>query len=183
MLGDDHNECGSTVFCWTENETFFRSGVEALAGEVPLLAGVEWAFIHLCGHNLKDLMSVLPGLLCGHSNRKTVIISSPRLMPRAAYVGLNTLAICAVIRSDVPLSDVRDTLVRVARGETPEISSRLCAGFTGTDFRNLCIHFGPPRFMCYASAGAVSRSGFYRYRKRLTTIFGVKKLERLIFTY
>lgn len=161
MLRDDHNGCGSTVFCWPENTVFFRNGAEAPAGELPLLSSVEWAFIHLCEHNLQDFISALPGLLCGRSNRKTVIVSSPRLIPLAAYVGLNTQTIHAVIRSDTPLSDVRETLVRVAKGEMPEISSRLCTGFTDADFRNLCIHFGPPHPARYASGGAASRSGFY----------------------
>lgn len=183
MYRGERNGYEITVSCWPKNEIFFQIGIKALVEELPYIKTGKWEFLHLCGHNLQDFILMLPSILYKSSNRKIVIVTSPRMLPLAAYLGLNTRRICGVIRSDAPLADFRVMLKRAAEEQSPAISKRMCASFSATDFRNLCFHFGLPHITWCTPNGVTSRSGYYRYRERLTMIFGVKKLERLVFTY
>lgn len=183
MYKGEHNSFKVTVSSWPENEIFFQLGIEALINELPYTKTREWAFFHLYGHNLQDFICMLPSLIYDNRSKKIVIVTSPRMMPLAAYLCLYNPLICTVIRSDAPLEDVRVTLKRASEEQLPAISKRMCESFSAADFRNLCFHFGLPHITWRATDGAISRSGFYRYRERLTMIFGVRKLERLVFTY
>lgn len=183
MLRDDRNEYKNRVRCWPEDDCFFRYGAQGVVDVLPPLNTTQWVFIHLCGHNVMAFLHWLPELIRSRDIRHAVIIASPRMMPLAQYLNFNTSICRAVISAETSIPSIISELTPAVTGLLPATIARQSPALTDADFLSLRIHFRATGIPLRAFGPAGSRSNFYRYKGRLATIFGVRKLDRLLMTY